>query len=267
MTASRNVSDAAPGGHAEASSNATREPVQRRGDRIAIPGDYQYRALTEGHPVQRYWHASKLKLVDRVLRPSARDRVLDVGCGSGVVADHIASTGATVIGLDPNAAAIEFARHRFVRPNLEFVTGFADDLSYPDGAFTKIAFMEVLEHVRGSETKSVMRTLRRLLSPGGRLLVTTPNYAGLWPALEAFLDRTGLAAHMAEDQHVSRYDRSALCGLVEAGGLRLMRVGTFCTVAPFVAAFHRGLADRFLELELRRSLPFGSVLYALAAAP
>lgn len=239
----------------------------RRGDRIAIPGDYQYRALTEGHPVQRYWHAAKLKLVDRLLRPSSADTVLDVGCGSGVVADHIASTGARVIGLDANPAAIEFASSQFVRPNLEFLTGFAHELPYEDGSFTKVVFMEVLEHIARSDAIAVMGTLRRLLSGRGRILVTTPNYAGVWPALEALLDRTGRAAHMADDQHVSRYDRSMLDGALRSAGLRTLRIGTFSTVAPFVAPFHRGLADRFFEMELRGNLPFGNVLYALAAAP
>ena len=238
-----------------------------RGDRISISGDYQYRALTEGHPVQRYWHASKLKLVDSLLRPSSADRVLDVGCGSGVVADHIATCGAKVIGIDANTAAIAFAADRFARPNLEFVSGYIDELSYPDGAFTKIVFMEVLEHISAADAIPAIETFRRLLAPGGRLLITTPNYSGVWPAIEALLDLTGLAAHMDTDQHVSRYDHSMLLDVAQGAGLRPLRIGTFCTVAPFVAPFHRGLADRFFELELRGNLPFGNVLYALVAAP
>jgi len=238
-------------------------PHHHRGDRLVISGDYQYRALTEGHPIQRYWHASKLKLVDRLLRPSSADRVLDVGCGSGVVADHIASSGAQVIGVDANPAAVAFAADRFARSNLEFVNGYVDELAYPDGAFTKIVFMEVLEHLPASDAVSALDTFRRLLAPGGRLLVTTPNYSGVWPALEAVLDLTGLAAHMDTDQHVSRYNHSTLAEVAGGAGLRPLRIGTFCTVAPFIAPFNRGLADRFFELEIRGNLPFGNVLYAL----
>ena len=231
-----------------------------------IHGDYQYRALTQGHPVQRYWHASKLALVDRILKPVRTDKVIDVGCGSGVVADHIASTGAEVVGVDANRSAITFATQHFARTNLEFRVGTAGDLRFDDGAFTKIVFMEVLEHLSVAEAEPVMTILRRLAAPGGRLLVTTPNYSGVWPALEAVVDRTGRAAHMAHDQHVSRYNRSQLERLLESASFRPIRIGTFCTVAPFLAPFSRPLANRFLELELRGYLPFGSILYGLAAA-
>ena len=239
---------------------------RRGGDDIEIRGDYQYRALTHGHPVQRYWHASKLLLVDRFLRPSPSDKVIDVGCGSGVVADHIASKGAEVVGVDTNPSAIAFATQRFGRPSVEFRLGTAEDLPFPNGAFTKVVFMEVLEHLSADEARPMMSTLRRLLAPRGLLLVTTPNYGGIWPFVEALVDRTGRAAHMAHDQHVSRYDRSHLQRLLEGADFTPLRIGTYCTIAPFLAPFSRPVADRYLDLELRGHLPFGNVLYGLAAA-
>ena len=239
---------------------------RRGGDAIEIGGDYQYRALREGHAVQRYWHASKLALVDRFLRPSRSDKVIDVGCGSGVVADHIASKGAEVVGVDANPAAIAFATQRYGRPRVAFRLGTADELSFPNGAFTKVVFMEVLEHLGAAEARPVMSTLRRLLPPEGLLLVTTPNYAGIWPVVEALVDRTGRAAHMAHDQHVSRYDRLQLQRLLDGAGFTPLRIGTYCTIAPFLAPFSKSVADRYRELELRGNLPFGNVLYGLAAA-
>lgn len=58
---------------------------RRTGDTIAIDGGYQYRALTEGYRVQRFWHYSKTLAIQEFLPPQSTDRIIDVGCGSGVI--------------------------------------------------------------------------------------------------------------------------------------------------------------------------------------
>lgn len=84
--------------------------ARRIGDSIAIPGDYQYRALHDGPAVQRFWHHGKLAAAEAALHPVAGDVVLDVGCGSGVLSARLgAIPGVRVIGVDANADAIAFA--------------------------------------------------------------------------------------------------------------------------------------------------------------
>lgn len=71
-----------------------------------ISGDYQYRAITSGSSPQRFWHHSKKCAITHFLPPSQEDMVLDVGCGSGVIASFLSEFGASVIGLDANEEAI-----------------------------------------------------------------------------------------------------------------------------------------------------------------
>ena len=47
---------------------------RRTGDRIEIAGDYQYRAIHDGGAIQRFWHQSKLLLIDRLLRPAGGEK-------------------------------------------------------------------------------------------------------------------------------------------------------------------------------------------------
>ena len=112
--------------------------MRRTGDTVAVDGNYQYRALHEGNAIQRYWHENKQRTIARLLAPVPGDLCLDVGCGSGVVSDYLASGGAEVIGIDGNREAIAFARETFDRPNLTFREGLVDEDFHVDRPVDKI---------------------------------------------------------------------------------------------------------------------------------
>ena len=96
---------------------------RRERDKITIPGDYQARALKSPRAAQRFWHAAKLRLIDRVAPARSGSRIADAGCGSGVIAAHLASSGAEVVGFDSNPGAVQYASSAFASPRLRFVLG------------------------------------------------------------------------------------------------------------------------------------------------
>jgi 2-polyprenyl-3-methyl-5-hydroxy-6-metoxy-1,4-benzoquinol methylase len=153
---------------------------ERRGDRVAIAGDYQFRALTDGPVVQRFWHRSKLVAIDRHLPPQPGDRVLDLGCGSGVVADHLTTASADVTTIDGNAEAIRFASMRFGPPNLTLRTGLLEDLALPAATLDRVYRLEMIEHLYRHQIHELLVNVRQILRPGGCLLLTTPNYRSPW---------------------------------------------------------------------------------------
>lgn len=99
---------------------------------------------------------------------TGRDRVIDIGCGEGQVARHVAvSTGASrVVGVDPSDAQIAVARSRGGGPY--YVRGAADALPVPDGAFDAAVACLVFEHI--TEVDVALAEVARVLRPGGIFL-------------------------------------------------------------------------------------------------
>jgi ubiquinone/menaquinone biosynthesis C-methylase UbiE len=111
---------------------------------------------------------------------TAGDRVLDLGCGAGALTGELARSGARVTGADVARAAVERARR--ARPELEFtVIPLDGPLPFPDVSFDVVWCSEVIEHV--ADTARWLSEVRRVLVPGGRLLVTTPSHSRLRLAL------------------------------------------------------------------------------------
>jgi SAM-dependent methyltransferase len=102
------------------------------------------------------------------LRPG--ERVLDIGSGPGFLAGEMAEAGARVHGVDPSPSMLAIAR-RHTR-NAEFSEGTATEL--PDGPFDVAVSTQVYEYVE--DIAAALAEMRRVLVPGGRLLVLDTDY-------------------------------------------------------------------------------------------
>jgi SAM-dependent methyltransferase len=138
------------------------------------------------------------------------DRALDLGSGAGEFTAALADAGAAVVGVDVAEAAL--SRARAAHPELDFRRASIDGpLPFPDGAFDLVWSSEVIEHV--ADTARWLSEVRRVLSPGGRLLLTTPSHGRLRVALggvERFSEPLG--------DHLHLYTRSSLRTLLDEFG-------------------------------------------------
>ena len=103
----------------------------------------------------------------------AGKRVLDLGCGSGYGSAELARTAESVTGVDIGVDAIEYAKAHFKLPNLTFLKQSCTQLAQPDAGFQFITAFEVIEHL--DNWRDMLGEARRVLSPGGEFLVSTPN--------------------------------------------------------------------------------------------
>jgi SAM-dependent methyltransferase len=103
-------------------------------------------------------------------------RVLDVGCGTGIMTAACADLGATVVGLDPAAPYLEFARCHAVRPNASFELGDAHRIGYPDGTFDAAVSTLVLDVIPDPE--KVGQEMRRVTRPGGIVASAVHDFRG-----------------------------------------------------------------------------------------
>ena len=245
----------------------TEDRPRRLSDAIDIAGDYQHRALYRGSAVQRFWHRSKLLLLDAMLDVRPGTRILDAGCGSGVCSGYLASKGAIVTGLDGNVDAIRFARRAYSGDTIQFIHGQVDDPPFEDASFDQAICFEVIEHLYATQAAALLSALSRVLKPGGLLLITTPNYRSAWPAIEFVLDSLHLVPALAGEQHVSRFDHRTLRKAASSVGLEPVLQRSICTIGPWLAPLSESLAVRLTHLELRRSVPAGTILAHLYRKP
>lgn len=111
-------------------------------------------------------------------------RVLEVGCGTGNLLLQAKRTHpqATVVGLDPDRAALARAARKAARAGLDvrLDRGFADELPYPDASMDRVLSAFMFHHVPAGEKQRVLCEIRRVLAPGGsmHLLDLTRPHAG-----------------------------------------------------------------------------------------
>jgi SAM-dependent methyltransferase len=244
-------------------------------DYHAVAGDYQYRALHSGHPMQRFWHRGKLGMVDLLIRPhmKAESRLLEIGCGAGNLLLQGTVRGSYPMALDLAMPSLTFVRSRLqeARSGPDAPRGFActqavgEMLPLADGCVDCVLLSEVIEHLKTPE--STVREAARVLRPGGRLLVTTPNYRSLWPMLEWTVDRLNMAPKMAGEQHISRFDPASLRHLLVDAGLTIDYFGTIYSLSPFLALVSPKWARRRLAYEVDRRSSLGMILVAVALKP
>ncbi|MBZ5551877.1 MAG: methyltransferase domain-containing protein [Acidobacteriia bacterium] len=239
---------------------------QRRGDTTKIPGDYQYCALTRGNPVQRFWHYSKQLAIKRYLPPGSGERILDVGCGSGVITSFLGESGASVLGIDSSEDAIAFASQEFSAPNVRFERLLVDDLVGLDHlSFDKIYCLELIEHIYRNQTRELFQQFRTLVKPGGKVFVTTPNYRSLWPLIEWIMDTARLAPQMSEHQHVEFFNARKLQDTGLECGFEMEESVSMCFLAPWLAPLSWRLAEKADVLESRLPFHMGSILIGVFA--
>lgn len=118
-------------------------------------------------------HEHLRTVVDRILRGRAGLRILDLGCGAGVMSRHLGRYG-TVDGVDLSRSAVSLAGILF--PQGRFHAGRLEDLPLP-GPYDVIAMFDVLEHIPREKRPELLADLSRRLAPGGLLVASTPQGA------------------------------------------------------------------------------------------
>jgi cyclopropane fatty-acyl-phospholipid synthase-like methyltransferase len=143
---------------------------------------------------------AQLDALLRVTQLGAGQRVLDLGCGNGMIAEYIADcTGAHVTGLDYIPEAIRQARERTAAQadRLAFVVGDINALELPDGAFDAVISIDSLYF--SQDYALTIRQLVKALRPGGQMAIFFEHGREPWvpredfPAESVLADRTPLA--------------------------------------------------------------------------
>jgi SAM-dependent methyltransferase len=147
------------------------------------------------------------------------DRLLDIGCGGGLLLRDALESGATVTGLDHSEEMVQLARER--ASAAEVVLGSAERLPFADDSFTAIAMSVVFFFL--PDPVGALRECRRVLTPAGRIAVytTSPALRGTPAAPEPLAAR----GHFYEDEQLVTLAREAgldAAEVVNDGGGQLL---------------------------------------------
>ena len=166
-----------------------------------LSADYDDRAFDSPIPLQRYWQRERFRLITDSIPPGTR--TLDVGCGSSRI---IGALPPGSVAVDVLLRKLRYAR-RFDR-SLVQASGFS--LPFAAESFPCVVCSQVIEHV--ARESPIIDELCRVLMPGGRLILGTPDYGGWqWPLFEAAYAK--LAPGGYADEHVTHYTREQLVDL------------------------------------------------------
>ena len=171
-----------------------------------------------------WWFTARRRILDgvieRVVRPPAGARILELGAGTGHNLEMLSRFGRVEASeLDPIAR--ELASERLGRPVVE--AALPDLSMFPDGAYDLVALLDVLEHV--PDDKNSLRAIYQLLKPGGALLLTVPINPWMF------------SAHDVVHHHHRRYRKGEIRELAEAAGYSIDLLSPFNSLLfPPIAA-------------------------------
>ncbi|MCA9726359.1 MAG: class I SAM-dependent methyltransferase [Candidatus Eisenbacteria bacterium] len=168
-----------------------------------------------------WWYRGLHRLVLDALADLPPGRVLDGGCGTGGLLSRLAAQHRT-IGVDYSPHALRFARERGL-PHL--LRGSVERIALENGSVDAVVSLDVLYHAAVTDDRVALAEFRRVLRPGGRLVLNLPAFDALRSSHDA-------AIHTAR-----RYRRAPLSRMLEEAGFVVDRITYWNTLLfPGLAA-------------------------------
>lgn len=181
---------------------------------------------------KHWWFVARrnivLDVIARNFRANAETKILDIGCGAGLMLNDLSRIGET-FGMDNADEAIALSREIFdgtVR------TGYLpDQVPYPEGAFNLVTALDVIEHI--DDDVASLKAVRSLLADGGKAIITVPAYMFLWTEFDDI------------NEHKRRYTRGELDEKLRQAGFSVEKISYFNTILFPVVFLVRALNRLF----------------------
>lgn len=165
---------------------------------------------------KHWWFVTRknivLDFIDRYMVKEDKIKILDIGCGSGLMLNALEELGKTY-GMDMSDEAISFSREIF---NGRVEKGaLPDQLPYQHNYFDLVTALDVIEHI-DNDVDSI-RAIRSLLLHGGKCIFTVPAYMFLW------------SAHDEMNEHKRRYTLTELNNKLVKAGFTVEKISYYNT--------------------------------------
>lgn len=171
----------------------------------------------------------RVKTIIQELEIHDQDKILDCGCGEGFYLKIISElSGCQLYGFDCDEKVLNRARRELNGSRVWLNQGDIYNLPYRDGEFDKIILSEVLEHL--PDDVNALREVKRVLKPGGILLITVPNsnYPFFWDPINKILE-TIFHTHIKNgfwagiwNMHKRLYSKDEIAEVIDRTGFKIV---------------------------------------------
>lgn len=168
-----------------------------------------------------WWYRERRHLIASAIKGMTPGRALDIGAAGGGNTRVLRAHGWDAVALEYGADGAEVAHGR----GLATLRGDALHLPFADESLDLVVAFDLLEHLHDDD--SAVAEVRRVLRPDGTYLVAVPADPGLWSNHDEAVD------------HVRRYTRPGLVGLIERGGFDIVAVKSWNVLLRPVVALRR----------------------------
>ncbi len=237
-------------------------------DYSSIPLGYYDKIASNKKGVRSFWHYHKFKrIIDGF--GGQGGAILDIGCFAGTFLGMIPeSVFSKQTGIDILEEQVKYASQKYGKSYRKFYhyQDFSKAECIADNAFDCITVIEVIEHLSSNEIESLFNFAHQKLKPGGKLIVTTPNYASAWPAIERLLNKFSDVKY--EEQHISHFNYFNVIVKLDKivanfhKKFSLQYKTTTHMLTPYFAVFSFRLAEKIASSvpPKKWKIPFGSLL-------
>lgn len=204
------------------------------------------------NPVIRYEQELRARSVFTLLAINPGERVLDIGCANARDIVELVRIGALVTGVDISESMVDAAKKQLEQVGIDGVTlrvGDAACLNFPDASFDKVLCSEVIEHI--PDASRALREMRRVLKPGGSLVLSTPNKSSWYGVERYWLWQRLLRRKWPHPYDVWRNGKE-LVELLEQSLFTVSKKMTVCFVPGFIVTYF------FLPRVLQKLLIIGT---------
>ena len=190
--------------------------------------DYDARAFYSIIPLQRYWQRRRHHIT--TLWARGAERVLDAGCGSSMIIQSL--NYAT--GMDYSIGKVRYLR----RFGIPVVRGSAFALPFRDESFDCVISSQVIEHI--AYDPGLFSELHRVLTPGGTLIIGTPDYGTIgWRIIEPLYGFFAPGGY--RDEHITHYTRESLTRILSSNGF-IHEETAYVVRSELIMRFRKGAA-------------------------
>lgn len=229
-------------------------PVAKEIEAIYQEGYFEYERQND----ENFFNLALLGLKDINFNGLTKDfeekRVLDIGCATGLLLNHLKMEGWECKGVEICASSAKYAREKF---SLYIEERVLEEVRFADNYFSVVHLAHLIEHVK--EPLNTLKEIYRILRPGGIMVLTTPNVASLGFYIH------GRNWRSAIDQHLYLFSKTTIKRAAKEVGFSVEKIvswGSFLPVDINPPKVFKRAADKFVKF-----FNLGDVMLVLCRKP